>query len=78
MIKHKPDKKLIATLFNFSPILNLIDGDGEPFFSKSACQTCGSKLAGDRYHCTATIGRRHRNPWIALEICVDCFEYFFT
>jgi len=82
MTEHKPDAKLISTYYNFSPVLNLIDGDGEnlcePFFSSFACETCGSELAGNRYYCTATIGKLHTNPREKLEICVDCFEYFFT
>ena len=82
--EHKPDEKLIATYFNFSPVRGLSVWNGEsgelldPFFSKFACHTCGSKLAGDRYYCTATIGKEHTGPREKLEICTDCYEYFFA
>ena len=77
--EHTPDKKLIATYFNFSPIADVLDNEliGS-FFSTFACHTCGSKLAGDRYYCSATIGKKHNNPREKLEICVDCYVYFFT
>jgi len=81
---HRPDPKLIATYFNFSPVRGLsvwADEEEElldPFFSKFACQTCGSELAGNRYYCDATIGKKPTNPRERLEICTDCYEYFFT
>ena len=82
--EHKLDEHLIAGYYNFSPVRGVSVWRGEggellaPFFSKFACQTCGSKLAGDRYYCTATIGKVHTNPREKLEICTDCYEWFFT
>lgn len=75
----KPDAELTATYFNFLPCHNWFDREMlEPFFSCFACQTCGNKLHGNRYYCTATIGKAHTNPREKLEICTDCFQYFFT
>ncbi|HUV63530.1 MAG TPA: hypothetical protein VMW24_06495 [Sedimentisphaerales bacterium] len=77
--KHKPDSKLIEAFFNFSPCHNLSDNEMlEPFFSNFACHTCGSTLSGNRHYCTATIGKAHGNPREKLEICEDCFLYFFS
>ena len=79
MTKHKPDEKLIATYYNFSPVRDLTDNEllGS-FFSGFACHTCGSILVGNRYYCTATIGKKHTDPREKLEVCVDCYEYFFA
>ena len=77
--EHKPDKKLIATYFNFSPQRDLATNELlGPFFSKFTCHTCGSELAGNRYYCTATIGKKHTNLREKLEICEDCYLYFFN
>lgn len=82
--KHKPDKKLIAELYNFSPTVgrSVWAGEGgeplDPFFSMFPCQACGSILAGDRYYCSATIGKKHTNAREKLEICMDCYLYFFS
>lgn len=81
--EHKPDEKLIAGYYNFSSVMStsVWKGEGgellEPFFSTFACHTCGTKLAGNRYYCTATIGKAHTNPREKLEICKDCYLYFF-
>lgn len=76
--QHKPDEKLTATYFNFSPIRNLTDNEIlDSFFSRFACHTCGSKLYGNRHYCSATIGKAHTGPREKLEICTDCFQYFF-
>ncbi len=81
---NKPDKKLIATYFNFSPVQGLSVWAGEsgelldPFFSNFACHTCRTTLAGDRYYCTATMGPKHTDTIEKLEICVDCYQYFFS
>jgi len=77
--KHKPNEKLIATYYNFSPgCLKTTGENPPPFFSRFSCQTCGDSKAGARYYCTATIGREHTNPRETLEICEDCYLYFFT
>lgn len=77
--QHKPDEKLTATYYNFSPCHNLTSDEMlDTFFSCFACQTCGSKLHGDRHYCTATIGKAHTNLREKLEICTDCYLYFFT
>ena len=84
MIERKPDEKLVAGLYNFSAVAgkSVWGGEGgellDPFFSEFACQACGSKLAGDRYYCTATIGKKHTDPREKLEVCVDCYLYFFA
>ena len=76
--QHKPDEKLTTGYFNFSPVHDLSDNEMlAPFFSSFACQTCGSTLAGNRHYCSATIGKAHANPREKLEICDNCFEYFF-
>lgn len=78
-IEHKPDEKLTATYFNFSPVYDLSDNEAlDSFFSSFACQTCGDTLAGDRHYVSATIGKVHTNPREKLEICKDCYLYFFT
>ncbi len=77
MEEHKPDEKLISTYFNFSPTTNSDGENLEPFFSSFACQACGSKLGGNRHYCSATIGKKHTNPREKLEICEDCYLYFF-
>lgn len=77
--EHRPDEKLTATYFNFSPMTGISDDEIlDPFFSNFACHTCGSVLAGNRHYASATIGKAHSGPREKLEICVDCFEYFFT
>lgn len=77
--KHTPNEKLIAGYFNFSPVTGISDDEMcEPFFSRFACETCGSTLGGNRHYCSATIGKAHTNPREKFEVCVDCFEYFFT
>lgn len=81
---HKPDPKFIAGYHNFSPVrgLSVWNGEGgellDPFFSSFACQTCGVKEAGNRYYCTATIGLNLTDEIEKLEICVDCYLYFFS
>lgn len=76
---HKPDKNLTATYYNFSPVCGDFSGEPtEPFFSRYACETCGTVLHGNRHYCTATIGKAHTNIREKLEICIDCFEYFFN
>ena len=76
---HKPDEKLIGELYNFSCITGFNPADLlNPFFSKIPCDACGSKLFGDRHHCSATQGKPHISPRKKLEVCVDCYEYFFT
>ncbi len=76
---HKPDEKLIATYYNFYPQRDFHDnGLLGPFFSNFACHTCRTTLAGDRYYCTATIGPKHTDTREKLEICVDCYQYFFS
>lgn len=48
------------------------DDDGpEPFFSWSACETCGSTLGGDRHPAHALID----GELIHLNTCVDCVTY---
>lgn len=74
---HKPSDELMATYYNFSPIIDLDNELLDPFFSSFACQTCGDKLAGDRYYCMATIGKAHIGVREKLEICVDCYQYYF-
>lgn len=82
--EHKPDKDLIAGYYNFSPVrgMSVWKGEGgellDPFFSMFACQTCGCNEGGNRYYCTATIGKAHTNPREKLEICEDCYLYFFS
>jgi len=84
MTTHKPDEKLIAGYYNFSPVRGMSVWEGEggellgPFFSKFACHTCGTKLAGDRYYCTATIGKKITDTREKLEVCTDCYLYFFS
>jgi hypothetical protein len=76
--QHKPKEWLIATYYNFSPVRDLDNELLGPFFSPFACQTCGDTDAGDRYFCTATIGKLHTDPREKLEICRDCYLYFFS
>ena len=84
MIEHKPNENLIAGYHNFSPVRGVSVWKGEggelpgPFFSSFACHTCGTKEAGNRFYCTATIGTKHSNEREKLEICEDCYLYFFT
>jgi len=79
MAEHRPDEKLTATYFNFSPIKGFFDNDlSAPFFSQFACQTCGNNKAGKRFFCSATIGKAHTNKREKLEICEDCYGYFFN
>ena len=74
---HKPPTELTATYYNFSPVMDLDNELLDPFFSRFACQTCGDKLAGDRYYCTAAIGKAHTGPREKLEICTDGYQYYF-
>ena len=77
--KHIPNESLIAGYYNFSPVVNLTDRQAnEPFFGGWPCDTCGSKLAGDRFYCTATRGQKHTGIRETFEICTDCYLYFFT
>ena len=82
--EHRPDEQLIAGLFNFAPKMtrSIWAEDGqEPaasFFSPFRCDTCGTDLAGLRYYVTATIGPKHTNARETLELCEDCYLYFFT
>jgi len=81
--KHKPKEELIAGYYNFSPArsVSIWKGQGgellDPFFSEFPCQTCGTKLAGNRYYCSATIGKKHSDTREKLEICEDCYLHFF-
>lgn len=78
-LEHRPDEKLIANYFNFSPMQGFADNDLlAPFFSQYACQTCGNTKAGTRYYCSATIGKAHTNIREKLEVCEDCYLYFFS
>ncbi len=49
-----------------------VDPEADPYFSKAACDYCGSHLAGNRYdivgHAGGTTG-----PVYELSVCVDCF-----
>lgn len=77
--QHKPNVVLTATYYNFSSCRDLTDGEMlGPFFSRFACETCGTVLHGNRHYCTATIGKAYTNIREKLEICTDCFQYFFT
>jgi hypothetical protein len=69
-------KKYTKGLYNFWPRTegNLFKID----FSTASCDTCGSLLAGERYFAGATKGKKHTNKQVKLEICRDCYEYFFT
>jgi hypothetical protein len=58
-------------LYNFSPLAT------EPYFSKMACETCGTKLYGNRHDFSATIGKRHDCRRQIVSCCVDCFMYLF-
>jgi uncharacterized protein with PIN domain len=84
MREHKPNEELIAGLFNFAPAVSHsiwaedVSEPIEPFFSQFRCDTCGSELAGNRHFATATIGPKHTNARETLEICEDCYLYFFT
>lgn len=83
MADHKPDEKLIAGYYNWNPCYTRSVWKDEPeelllpFFSRFACQTCGSELAGDRYYATATEGKNITDKREQFEICVDCFVHFF-
>ena len=77
--EHMPDELLVAGYYNFSPVVNLSDEQiYGPFFSRTPCDTCGSKLTGDRFYCTATIGQKHAGKRETFEICTDCYQYFFA
>ena len=78
MTTHEPDERLTATYFNFSPVRGCNGELLDRFFSTFACHTCGNELAGDRYYCTATIGPKHTDEREKLEICTDCYLYFFS
>ena len=45
---------------------------GEPHFSWSACECCGSGLGGDRYQAH---GRDSNGDLVHFEVCVDCLYY---
>ena len=77
---HEPDELLVAGYYNFSPIENINDEEllNGPFFSRTPCETCGDNNAGDRYYCSATIGKKHTNRRERFEICTDCYLYFFS
>ena len=76
---HIPNPALIVGFSNFSPVRGLPSKELlDPFFSSFACQTCGDKKAGNRYYCSATIGKRHDGTKEKLEICEDCYLYFFS
>jgi len=45
---------------------------GEPHFSWSACECCGSRLGGDREPAHA---RDKNNTLIHFSVCVDCLYY---
>ena len=49
----------------------------EPFFGKAPCQTCGDKLAGDRYNLVA-VAKANRRERVDFAVCVDCFGYLFA
>ena len=46
---------------------------GEPSFSWSQCEGCGSRLGGDRHPAHATVGLNHEV--VHLDVCVDCVMY---
>ena len=45
---------------------------GEPFFSWSSCDCCGSTLGGNRHYAH---GRDKDGRLIHLEVCEDCLMY---
>ena len=65
------DNQLVG-LYNFAPLQK------EPYFSWSACECCKSKLGGERYVFSATVGKAHNNEHTEISCCVDCFMYLFS
>ena len=48
-----------------------LDEISEPGFSRQPCESCGSRLAGNRYTCS---GIHITGTVLEYEVCVDCFE----
>ena len=61
----------LTGMFNFAPVAK------EPFFSKSPCECCKSKLGGERYEFTATVGKKHTDKRELIVCCVDCYMVIF-
>lgn len=47
--------------------------EGEPFFSRSPCCSCGSCLAGEREEATGVL---HDGGTWTGNVCVDCVYFF--
>lgn len=53
--------------------INGFSHTGEPFFSWSPCECCGSSLGGDRY--TVTAWKFGKSATIKITVCADCLYY---
>lgn len=54
------------------PSMEWYDLAGEPHFSWSGCEICGSSLGGNRYSAHAV---DKNNNIIHFDVCVDCYYY---
>jgi len=53
--------------------ISSFSAQGEPFFSASPCEVCGSKLGGNRYQCNAI--QSETGDIITFNACVDCVYF---
>jgi hypothetical protein len=58
----------------FSHGLCNLSSEGEPFFSWSSCQCCGTRLGGDRYECNG-YNEQTKEVEEYNRICSDCVYY---
>lgn len=47
----------------------------EPSFSRSPCDACGSRFAGNRYPAHGWIERDGSETLLHLDVCGDCYIY---
>ena len=50
--------------------------DSEPHLSKSPCDCCGDRKAGDRYECNAVVNDKGTHPLCvpSINACPDCVQ----
>lgn len=53
----------------------LIELAGEPHFSWSSCDSCGSHLGGDRHPAHGVAKNGEQETIVHLDVCTDCLFY---
>ena len=47
----------------------------EPHFSRTSCDSCGSRLGGDRYPAHGVPSATADAPVVHMDVCVDCLMF---